>query len=546
LIVLKLLRAILRAMLVWWLPCLTGLLILLTTFLGWTLGTQPGAVFLLRTTVAQFDGEVQGIHGSVLKGLSVDRLSLALDDMTIAGEGLRVQVAWRALAQRTLHVRELALDALHIDMSASAPERANTDDAPLALPVKVLVDHLALGRFRLIQDGESLPVALGDLRAQGQLDSNGLSLTVEHLTLDHRLARVRAHGTAQLAKLTAPWPMQVALTAALHGTDPTSPLCVVQTMPGVADGGQRDTSCAFQAQLDAHGSLADLRLAANLTGGGLTAQADARLDISAALPVRQFNLDMALANGSGLRASLQPESLDAGARERLHGTLSARRFDLGALLAGAIPPAVFTAEARFSLQAQARQTLEQAELALDIAQESTWNGRPLSGTLSARATGAVSTRQHNLTHLLRTLHLTRFDSDLSLGKNHLHTQGSFGQPQANFTLAMQAAQLGELWPGLAGSGSIQVRLGGSITAPVHARYHPGHRPGASPPARRAVARGWLAQRHHARWLARSVARATPDPRRAGGPYGTAHDARLVPQRRSARLVMASRCQRLDT
>jgi len=476
------LRVILRQVLVWWLPCIVGLVVMLAVFLSWALGTQAGASFLLHTAAAQFDGEVQDVRGSVLNGLSIGKLRLPLPDLTLDIEGLRVQAAWRALSLRTVHLRELSLDVLRVAWSEPIRKRedenAGRADDLAPLPVKVVVDRLALGRFTLTRNGEPLPVSLGELAAGGRWDKTGLSLTLNSLAVGHdpSQTRVRLSGTAQLAKLAAPWPLRATLAAAVRGGGPDSPVCAVQRLPGVADG-KHGAPCAFQASLNADGSLTNMALTLRAEGGGLTAQAGAELDMSAGLPVRRASLDLSLANGSGLAVSLQPESLrpesmdatdGSPLRERLSGVLSARRFDAGALLVGAIPSAVLTAEGRFTLEALARNTLTHADVALDIAPGSAWNGQPLSGRLAVRATGNGSVNWDRL-------RVTRLDMDVSLGKNRIQSQGGFGEPTSKLTLSVQTPRLADIWPGLSGGLSVQGRLGGSMArheAELQARYTP--------------------------------------------------------------------------
>jgi len=471
---LKLLRALLRQVfrhvLVWWLPCIAGLMVVLAALLSWTLGTQAGAVFLLRTVATHFEGEVRGIRGSVLDGLSVDKLRLTLPDLTLDAEGAHLAVAWRALSLRTLHVREFSLDSLHLALTPSTSDGTGTDvpATPPASPVTIVVDRLALGQFTLTQDGAALPVSLGEIAAQGRWDEAGLSLALDNLAVGHAYIDARISGAAHLAELGAPWPMQVTLAAQVRGPRPDSPLCAA--LRGVTDTG--DAPCVFRVDMDANGSLDALALAVRAEGGGLQARAEAELDSYASLPVRQARLEVALANGSGLTVSLQPESIDTAddrdaplLRERLYGTLSARRFDVTALWPGAIPSALLTAQGRFSLEALARKTLTHVELTLDIAAGSIWNDQALSGHLAASVT--------NPTQDWTQLRVTRLDTDMSLGQNRLQTRGDFGTSQANLTVNIQAPRLADLWPGLPGGASVQGKLGGSIAhheAELHARH----------------------------------------------------------------------------
>ena len=72
---LRTLRAILRHLLVWWLPGLAMLAVLACGFLFWLAGTQSGTR-LLPTAAQQLDGQALDVRGSVLRGLNVGRLEL--------------------------------------------------------------------------------------------------------------------------------------------------------------------------------------------------------------------------------------------------------------------------------------------------------------------------------------------------------------------------------------------------------------------------------------------------------------------------------------
>ena len=69
------LRAILRHLLVWWLPGLAMLAVLACGFLFWLAGTQSGTRLLLTTAAQQLDGQALDAR-SVLRGLNVGRLEL--------------------------------------------------------------------------------------------------------------------------------------------------------------------------------------------------------------------------------------------------------------------------------------------------------------------------------------------------------------------------------------------------------------------------------------------------------------------------------------
>src|SRR5690606_5894201 len=75
--VLKALRALLRHLLVWWLPLPIALVVLLCGFALWLTGTQAGTRMLLGVVAQQFDGRAENVKGTILAGVQVGRLQLA-------------------------------------------------------------------------------------------------------------------------------------------------------------------------------------------------------------------------------------------------------------------------------------------------------------------------------------------------------------------------------------------------------------------------------------------------------------------------------------
>lgn len=473
-------RALLRQILVWWLPCIAGLAFVVAAFLGWALGTQAGTTLLLRTAASQFDGEVAGIRGSVLRGLWVDTLRLSLPGAAVDLEKLHLQVEWGALAARTLRVRDLSMASLRVELApADADDEDDEGGGPIALPVGVKVDRLALGRFELVQDGQPLPVTLGDLLAGASLDASGLAVDLDSLAVGHDVGHVRLQGTARVDELRDPWPMAVALSAAIQGTGPGSPLCELQEIPGVAQA-RPEASCSYLLDLDVNGSLESLKIAARAEGSGLRARAGADVAVREAIPVRHAELDVELANGGGLDARVDWEAVgEPGAgRERLRGTLSARRFDLGAMLAGLIPDAVLSAEGDFSAELAGREALLNAALGLKFGEGTVWNGRPLSGHLAATVAGGVRPdgSEDGVTTDWTRLRIPKLDADLKLGRNQVRAQGGFGGPQAALSLDVQAPELAAFWPGLPEGASLKGKVGGSVAkheAELEARYEGG-------------------------------------------------------------------------
>ncbi len=124
------LRAVLRLILVWLLPGLATLASLAVALLLWLGGTQSGTRLLLATAAQQFDGQVEGGRGSALRGLRVDHLKLAFGETGIEIDDFALDVDWRALRGRQLHVRELAAGQLRVSLGLPAPMRRTSPASP--------------------------------------------------------------------------------------------------------------------------------------------------------------------------------------------------------------------------------------------------------------------------------------------------------------------------------------------------------------------------------------------------------------------------------
>ena len=223
------LRKLLRYCLVWLLPATAMLVAVAAGFALWLVGTQPGTRLLLTTAAEQLDGQAEGISGSVLGGLDVARLRLAVGGAAIDAGALRLEVDWHALRQRRLHVRDLSVGELHVALTTQPDEVAEPDAPPLtqlALPLDVTVDRLAVGTFALTRDGQPLPVSVEGLAASLDGGAQGARLRIDHVSVAHALGRADLRGSLALSQLAEPWPFEADLQADVLGAGPDSPLCV--------------------------------------------------------------------------------------------------------------------------------------------------------------------------------------------------------------------------------------------------------------------------------------------------------------------------------
>ncbi|MDH0737199.1 translocation/assembly module TamB domain-containing protein [Achromobacter spanius] len=232
------LRKFLRQVLVWWLPGLAMLLLLAAGFLFWLVGSQNGTRLLLTTAAQQLDGQALDVQGSLLRGVTVGKLDLDVGGGTrIDVSELHLQVNWRALGDRRLHVRDVSAGSVRVALTTQADAPAPEDDGePFtlpSLPVDIAVDRVALGDFHLEQNGQPLPVTLGDLSATFAAGKQGAQLRIASLRVGHEMGEAQVSGEAELQGMADPWPFAARLDVTARGSGPDSPLCQADKLSGV-------------------------------------------------------------------------------------------------------------------------------------------------------------------------------------------------------------------------------------------------------------------------------------------------------------------------
>lgn len=555
------LRRFLRHVLVWWLPGLAMLAVLACSFVFWLLASQTGSRLLLTTAAQQLDGQALDVRGSVLRGLDVGRLDLNISGTRIGISDLRLSVHWRALGNRLLHVRELS--ATNVEIGLTASEDAPADDKPEepfslpALPVDIAVDRLALGEFHLLQDGQPLPVELGDLSATFAAGKQGAQLRIANLRVGHEIGQAQLSGQAELQGLADPWPFAARLDVMARGSGPASPLCQADQLSGKfappakpqderpkaseaakpragkakpssatpPEGAPAKTTDAFvgppapacqvMLQADAAGSLDGIQAKLDGTGAGLALEVMADLAPRTPLVLRSARAEARLPDQSTLSARLDLRAVDGQpGRDRIVGTVGARRLDLSPWLGDAIPPAIVSASAQLSAEFENLSQLRQAAIDLRFEDGARWNKQALAGAVKAQveiaapATGPQASASAVASgpdaapgapdaavrpaadapdaavkpdaatpaaDLLAGLRIHGLDVDLKLGANRIRAQGEIGGADGALTLDAQAPQLDAFWPGIPGGADLKGKLGGTIAAhkaEITAGYNP--------------------------------------------------------------------------
>ncbi|MFW7340503.1 translocation/assembly module TamB domain-containing protein [Pollutimonas sp. H1-120] len=415
---------VLRRLFLWLVPPLVLLIVAVCGFLYWVAATQPGTRWALITAAEQFDGQARGISGTLWTGLQVDDFSMTVPKTVALKLGdFRLQVQWRELWDRRLHVAELSAGSVDLDLLSDpdAPPSSEPFRMP-ALPVRVAVDRFAVGELHVSQDGKPVPLRVGPLSTALALDENGGQLVLQRLDVEHEMLRAELSGEVRLQALQDPWPMQAQLTTRVVGRGNDSPLCAsryVSTLPARQDAGNKKggnqaaknadagaknlktqddknknetagleaaSDCTLDIETTLAGTLDALKLAVNGAGQGMSIDVDANLAPRAAFPLKDATAALHLADGSLLESRLDwtSEVVDTVVQDRLQGTLKTEQLDIGRLVGTAIPPAVVNMAANFDVQLHDRDQVRSVEIAIDFADGTRWNKEALSGRLSAR------------------------------------------------------------------------------------------------------------------------------------------------------------------
>jgi translocation and assembly module TamB len=378
-----------------------------------------------------------------------------------------------------------------------------------------VVDRLAVGKFSLLQNGEPLPVTLGNLDAALLAGPNGATLHLASLHVGHPLAQTDLQGDVQLQELNDPWPFQANLKA-------VSPLCLdtmlarytavaasrplsSRSLPTASATRSVSAAAASRAPAAApapagqcnvvvtargSGSLDAIVLDVQAEGSGATATLHSELTPAAAFILRRARLDLTLADRSSVHAAIDwqtGQGADA-ASDHVAGTLTSRGLDLSRMLGAAVPGAHLSADGAFELDLRNHQTLERAKVDLTVAPGSKWNGQPLlgrihgligtgEGTEKGIANGTANSQapRADTADPMAGFQIDNLDVDLTLGRNRVRASGNLGALASSLKLDAEAPQLAAFWPGLPGGASVKGEVAGTVAShrgQIAARYTP--------------------------------------------------------------------------
>ncbi len=459
--------------------------LMLVALLGLTvLGTQAGSAWLIGslTELAGDRLSLAGVRGTLLEGLSVDRLQLSAGRTTIVIEPAELRMNWPDLLRRRVHLRTARADVVRIDIAPRPPDEPESVVQPLILPLAVVADSLEIKRL-LIRNGvnrdeistaEIVPVEIGPVTLRGELVDG---------VLKFESLRVQLYGFTAQARGTFGTGEPFAMDAQLSwlGTDPpvtgsgtlTGDLAalrfeqVVQLPSPVGVGGVirllknrpeivaearwtnlerpfgkdpalllRSASGRLGVRGWTDGYVADLTAALRL---GDRPQVQVRA--TAAGDARQIRFPGIVLDGFGGQVA---GNGSITLRDVLSGSvqLRGRQIDprfLDPRLAGRVE---FTSEVSFDAAGNFRVAVPEAR--------GTLFSRPL------RASGTVARRGEVLSF---------DDVRIHAGVNHLEASGQWGKGIAG-RFNIDAPDLATLWPGMRGGLRGSGELGGTAALPV--------------------------------------------------------------------------------
>lgn len=498
----KLLLKSLRALFIWVGPVLILLFMVMAGFGYWVVSTQAGTRWALVQATELAGGQIANVQGTIRRGVQVGRFDLFMSDTDIQIRGFQLQVDWAALLDRSFVVRNLAVDDLKADIRTSDEPSAPSEPFKMpALPGTVVVDRLALGHAQVTVNGQPIPVGVRDLVTQASLDEQGVRVGLHGLTVQYETMQVDAKGQAHLAQVKAPWPFTVQLDLQAQAQSEEALVCVHHYVPSLPS----SASCETELHLNAQGSLDSIQLAAQAKGQQLSLDASAVVQPEAVIPVRSARLALVLPDLASVDADVEWSRLasEPAIRDRFSGHLKVNKLDLGALLEQArLPEALLSFSSEFDVVLQDQVQPLSVMLDASVAEGSRWNKEPLQGTLqwrmddpaylattSAKGASAVEQPAHHVastsldpvtvtdnepaTHsphaesnaLLRALPawvVQRFDTDITLGKNHIRTSGAFGSQGAQLLMDISAPVLAAFWPELPGGVQLKGQVSGSV------------------------------------------------------------------------------------
>lgn len=467
----KRLRRSLRAFWLWGLPAMVTALVLVLGFAWWCVASPAGTRWLLRTAVAQFDGQIQGVRGSIRQGLYIEGLNLSLPDMDVRVLGLHLKALWPELLDRRLHINDLS--AVRVDVTI----RPSTDSAPAStepfqmpsLPLGLRVDRLSLGGLGLHPGDAGLPVELLSVSTALTLDAHTATVALDQMQLAYGTTLLSANGNLAVRGLAAPWPFELNLHGTAQDRSARSPVCFRQLLQGSAPASVDETAgkpCRVDLDLRLAGTIDALHLRARGQGEGATLQADAEIFPLQAFPLGQTQVAFSLPGQAELDFRVQPGQIGADGLRPVHAVLNARDLILTPWLPGDLGPTRLNLGGELQLRLTPEQHVQDLSLALQIDPASRWNGQTLGGHVRvghlANERGPLLDAQDASLPSLPDIRVQGLDVALDVGAGRVRLAGDVSANQTKLSLQALLPALDAAWPGLPGGAELKLEAGGSL------------------------------------------------------------------------------------
>ena len=183
---------------------LAAVLLVVGLLLGWALGTESGARFVLARVQSALDGKLQVERSSgrlsgllQLHGVHYSDADAGIDARI---KDIDVQLALSALLAKRVHIRQLAIDGVEVALNTPAkPSPPSDQPFSLQAPIDIVVDRVALQNARILQNdalvfqADKLDLAGAWTGAGMVIDSLALLSPDGEVSLKGRLATAKGY-----------------------------------------------------------------------------------------------------------------------------------------------------------------------------------------------------------------------------------------------------------------------------------------------------------------------------------------------------------------
>lgn len=457
---------ILGKALLWVLLCLV-LLLMFAFSTNW--GTQ-----LLLTQILQVVGvKAEYVQGSLMSGLQAEHLSVKTASAEVVIKDLTLDIAWRRLLNKTVEVQQLSVGDLQVKLLPVEQIATVKDNTPFALPelpVDILLNSVKLGKFTLTQvDGSQMPIGLGNIELSGvQWTADQAIIDLNGLELVHDFSTTQLNGSLKLAELrNADLPIELVLHTRNVTNNALSPLCVSSAVKeALKKDSQTEVACHLDLDIRVDGNLRALAVSITGKGNDMRADGTAKVNLFAPIPLESLQSTVYIENSLDMKADVQSMMVDEK-NQKLNANIQIQQLDLS----GILPKSYVDGSLQLEAQASGLEQWQYADIRLDIANSSRWNGEVLQGKakLVADVNGVFTPRALDDTSaeqlkgwVLEALKLMATDIDFQVGTNTIKLQGKLAQPEDQLNLDIRLPEMSKLYPAIGESAQLKGDIQGSL------------------------------------------------------------------------------------